>query len=119
MQTEQGDKVGRMRVIKKLAPSSRGALKLAQQFGATLVCVRHRVDAKARFRFTTIELLVGQVPIKVKSQEFVSVHIDWTEQSLRQLVKDAGAKWDSTNKVWRMPKRLAGILRLAHRVESQ
>jgi hypothetical protein len=48
----------------------------------------------------------------------VSVQIDWNEQSLRQLVKDAGARWDANGKVWRMPKRLAGILRLAHRVET-
>ncbi|MBI5721277.1 MAG: hypothetical protein HZC37_26705 [Burkholderiales bacterium] len=117
MRAEPVEKVGQMRVIKKLDPSSRGAIKLAQHFGETLICVRHRVDAKAKFRYTTVELLVGRAPIKVRSQKYVSVRIDWNEQSLRQLVKDAGARWDADGKVWRMPKRLAGILRLAHRVE--
>ncbi len=118
MQAEPVEQVGQMRVIKKLTPSSRGAIKLAQQFGETLICVRHRVDTKAKFRYTTVELLVGRAPIRMKSQQYVSVQVDWSEQSVRQLVKDAGARWDASDKVWRMPKRLAGILRLAHRIKS-
>jgi hypothetical protein len=116
MTSESIENVGQMRVIKKLAPSSRGAIKLAEQFGETLLCVRHRVDEKAKFRFTTVELLVGRTPIKVKSQKYVSVHIDWSEQTLRQVVKAAGARWDGNEKVWRMSRRLAGILRLTDRI---
>ena len=108
--------VGKMRIVKKLAPTSRGAIKLAEQFGKTLVCVRHRVDAEAKFRFTTVELLVGRAPIKVKSQKYVDVQIDWNEVSLRQIVKEAGARWDGKARVWRMPRRLVGILRLTDRI---
>ena len=116
MEIESAEIVGQLRVVKKLAPTSRGAIKLAEQFGKTLVCVRHRVDAKAKFRFTTVELLVSRAPIKVRSQKYVEVQIDWNEQSLRQVVKAAGARWDANAKVWRMPRRLAGILRLTDRV---
>ena len=112
------ENVGRMRVVKKLDPSSRGAIKLADQFGETLLCVRHRVDGDAKHRFTTVELLVARTPIKVKSQKYVSVQIDWSEQALRQMVKDAGAKWDGKERVWRMPRRLAGILRLTGRIKG-
>ena len=113
---ESSEKVGQMRVVKKLAPTSRGSIKLAEQFGKTLLCVRHRVDAEAKFRFTTVELLVGRAPIKVKSQKYVEVQIDWNEVSLRQIVKEAGARWDGEAKVWRMPRRLVGILRLTDRI---
>lgn len=113
---ESIENVGQMRVVKKLAPTSRGAIKLAVQFGETLLCVRHRVDAKAKFRFTTVELLVGRAPIKVKSQKYVDVQIDWNELSLQQVVKAAGARWDGKAKVWRMPRRLVGILRLTDRI---
>lgn len=116
MRDEVIENVGQMRVVKKLSPNSRGAIKLAEQFGGTLLCVRHRVDAKAKFRFTTVELLVGRAPIKVKSQQYVGVQIDWNELSLQQVVKNAGAKWDANAKVWRMPRRLVGILRLTDRV---
>lgn len=118
MQPDSKEKVGQMRVVKKLDPSNRGAIKLAEQFGETLICVRHRVDAKAKFRFTTVELLVGRAPIKVRSQKLVSVQVDWNEQSLRRIVKEAGARWDGNAKVWLMPKRLAGILRLTDRIEK-
>ena len=113
---ESIENVGQMRVVKKLAPTSRGAIKLAAQFGETLLCVRHRVDTKAKFRFTTVELLVGRAPIKVKSQKYVDVQVDWNELSLQQVVKAAGARWDGKAKVWRMPRRLVGILRLTDRI---
>ena len=59
MQDEAVEQIGHMRVVKMLAPTSRGAIKLHEQFGKTLICVRHRVDAKAKIRFTTVELLIG------------------------------------------------------------
>jgi hypothetical protein len=109
--------VGRMRVVKKLPPSSNGAIKLAEQFGKTLLCVRHRVDPEAKIRFTTVELLVAQAPIKVKTQRLVSVQLDWKDNALRKIVMDAGAKRDGKNKLWRMPRRLASILRLTDRIK--
>jgi hypothetical protein len=119
MGSERVEDVGRMRVVKKLAPSSRGAIKLAVQFGQTLLCVRHRVDADAKTRFTTVELLVGQAPIKARPQRYVSVQIGWNEHALRSIVKEAGAQWDGKEKAWRMPRRLAGILRLTHRIKPE
>lgn len=117
MNSESVEKVGRMRVVKKLDPSNRGAIKLAEQFGQTLLCVRYRMNERGTVRFTTVELLVGQAPVKAKTSEYVAVQIDWSEQNLRQIVKDAGARWDGKAKVWRMPRRLAGILRLNGRIE--
>lgn len=119
MNEKQSEKVGRMRVVKKLEPTSRGAIKLAEQFGKSLICVRHRVDAKAKLRFTTVELVVAKAPIKIRSNALVSVRIDWNEGALRRMVQVAGAKWDGQTKRWRMPKRLAGILRLADRIERE
>lgn len=118
MGIERVEDVGRMRVVKKLAPASRGAIKLAEQFGPALLCVRHRVDAEARFRFTTVELLIGRARIKPRSEQYVSVRIDWTEEALRKIVKDAGARWDGKERVWRMPRRVASILRLAARIKT-
>lgn len=116
MQNESDANIGRMRVIKKLGPGDRGAIKLAEQFGETLLCVRHRVDSKARFRFTTVELLISRTPIKTRPQQMVQIHIEWREQFLQEIVKAAGGKWDSQAKTWIMPRRLAGILRLTDRI---
>ena len=51
-------------VVKKLAPDQNGAKKLARRFGDALVCVRYRYDADTGIRYTTVELLVGQAPLK-------------------------------------------------------
>jgi len=49
-----------LRVIKKLAPGVRGTKALTAAYGAALVCVRHRLDASATKRLTTVELLVAK-----------------------------------------------------------
>lgn len=118
MKLGSADGVGRLRVVKKLEPRSRGAIKLAEQFGETLICVRYRVDAAAKYRFTTVELLVDRAPIKVKALKYVGVRIAKDELALQQLARAAGAKWDPAARLWRMPRRLAGILRLVGRIES-
>jgi hypothetical protein len=114
-----GTEAASLRVVKKLAVSSRGAIKLARQFGDTLVCVRHRIDAKGEFRYTTVELLVERAPIRPRVEATVGVRIGGNERSLQQVVKAAGAKWDYSTRLWNMPKRMAGILRLTERIVAK
>jgi hypothetical protein len=105
-----------LRVAKTLAPSDRGAKGLAERYGRTLVCVRHRVDAEGKYRFITVEILVDRKPIKPRSDKIVSVRIGFHERSLQSLVRTAGAMWDTEKKLWRMPKRVAGLLNLRDRI---
>lgn len=111
-----GTEAATLRVIKKLSPSSRGAILLTRQFGPSLVCVRHRVDARGEFRYTTVELLVDKAPIQPRIETQVAVRIGPKEYPLQTVVRAAGAAWDGKARVWRMPKRLAGILRLTNRI---
>lgn len=119
MRRVPGSEAATLRVVKKLPISSKGAIKLAQQFGEPLVCVRHRVDAKGSFRYTTVELLVDKAPIRPRVETMVSVRIDPGEATLQQIVRAAGAKWDWPTRLWRMPKRLTGILRLTQRIVTK
>lgn len=105
-----------MRVAKELDPSNRGAIKLAQQFGSSLVCVGHRVDAEAKIRYTTVELLVDRSEIQTRQPELVSIRVHPKEYGLRTVVRAAGAQWDSRLGLWRLPKRVATILRLSGRI---
>jgi hypothetical protein len=116
MKAVHGSGVASLRVVKKLSVTSRGALKLAQQFGEGLVCVRHRVDARGEMRFTTVEVLVGQAPVRHRTQVMVGVRIGAREHALQQMVRAAGAKWDAAKRVWTMPRRVASILRLGDRL---
>lgn len=106
----------KLKVLKKLAPDQAGAKKLAQKYGDALVCVRHRTDPGGGTRYTTVELLVERVPIKPRTDRVVGVKIDFHERALQAVVRAAGARWDPQAKLWRMPRRVAGTLRLHERI---
>ena len=95
--------ISSLRVTKKLSTTSRGALKLARQFGDALVCVRHRIDEKGECRYTTVELLVDTATIRPRAEHVVGVRIGASERSLQTVVRAAGATWDYKAKLWRMP----------------
>lgn len=105
-----------LRVVKTLSPASRGAKGLADRYGSSLICVRHRTDPEGKLRFITVELLVDRKPIKPRIDKIVGVRIGFHEQSLQSLVRTAGAIWDPKEKLWCMPKRIVGILNLDHRI---
>ena len=108
-----------LRVTKKLSPESRGALKLARQFGEALICVRHRSDDKGEFRYTTVELLVEKTPIRPRTDNLVGIRIGPDEKPLQTVVRAAGGTWDYKAKVWRLPRRIVGILKLADRITEK
>lgn len=108
-----------MRVTKKLSPDSRGALKLARQFGGALLCVRHRIDDHGEYRYTTVELLVDKARVQPRAEHVVGVRVDAHEKALQQLVRTAGGAWDHKARVWRLPRRVAAILRLTDRITEK
>jgi hypothetical protein len=108
-----------LRVTKKLSPDSRGALKLSRQYGDALVCVRHRSDDRGDYRYTTVELLVEKTPIRPRSDTLVTIRIAPDEKSLQSLVKAAGGKWDFNLRLWRLPRRVVGLLRLTDRITEK
>jgi hypothetical protein len=116
LKTPPGIEAAPLRVVKKLPPHARGAIKLAQQLGPALVCVRHRVDAAAKHRYTTVELLVEKTPIQVRTQKWVEIRVGADEPAVRAMIKAAGARWQPERRTWLLPKRLVGILRLSDRL---
>jgi hypothetical protein len=119
MKTQPQANTASLRVTKKLAPEARGALKLARQFGDALVCVRHRSDDKGEYRYTTVELLVEKTPIKARTDQVVQVRIGAEEKSLQTVVRAAGGTWDYKARLWRIPRRVAGILKLTDRITEK
>ena len=111
--------IGSLRVTKKLSAETRGALKLAQRFGQALVCVRHRTDDKGETRYTTVELLVETSKIKPRTDKIVKVRIGSGERQLQTVVRAAGGKWDYSARLWLIPRRVAGILKLTERITEK
>lgn len=108
-----------LRVTKKISPASRGAIKLAQRFGAALVCVRHRLDDKGEFRYTTVELLVEKTAVVPRTDKIVGIRVGPSEKPLQTLVRAAGGAWDHKAKVWRLPRRVVGVLKLVDRITEK
>ena len=106
----------RYRVVKTLAPSDRGAIELAREYGEALVCVRYRTDGRGKVRHTTVELLVSSKSIRPRSTRMVHLKLDPNEHNLRGVVKAAGGVWDPVRQLWRLPRRVANILSLATRI---
>ena len=111
-----GALASKLRITKKLSRTDRGAIKLVQQFGDVLVCVRHRVDAAARFRYTTVELLIDKTEMQPRVERTVSIRVHPDEYGLRTIVRAAGARCDSKTGLWRLPKRVVTVLRLTKRI---
>lgn len=116
-------RIAETKVSKKPPPGQNGTKRYRQEYGAALVCVRYRTDANRR-RYTTVEIVVDErtLPGRVIVGELddgsvIAVRIEYHETELRTRVKQAGAKWDSEQRVWRMPYRVATQFGLQARVK--
>ena len=110
-----------------LTPGQKGTKKLLQQYGDQLVCVRYRYNSELKKRYKTVELIIDESPwipdinqsyIK-KDSKFnnpVAVRIGYRETELRDLVKNAGGKWNNYEKIWMMPYRKAVEIGLEGRI---
>lgn len=117
-----------MEVKRKIKPGMPGTLRLVQEYGDKLICVRYRYDKIQHKRQTTVELLVDEQPwygdinnvSKKRSLQAdpVKVHVKilYNELELRSRVKNAGGIWDTEKRLWVVSKRQVAELGLQDRV---
>lgn len=110
-------------VVKRIAPTQPGAIKLARQFGDRLVCVRYRHDRADTYRYTTVELIVDAGPIQTSSRrgapkkiQLVAVRVDPSDIALNRLVRSHGAVWDGKARLWYLRRATAKALGLLERI---
>jgi hypothetical protein len=92
----------------KLKPGQKGTKKLVEKYGDSLICVRYRYDETSCTRVKTVELVVETKdwtppPLKFAPHELVPVRIAYTENTLKQMAKAAGGRWNPTAKLWFIP----------------
>ena len=106
------------RVIKKILANQPGAIKLARRFGQALVCVRYRNNENGSVRYTTVELLVDQAPVRKRTRDadIVALKLVIGEVELRQRIQASGGQWDARALVWRLPRGAVKRLGLLDRV---
>jgi hypothetical protein len=74
------------------------------------------MDDKGEFRYTTVELLVEKTAVRARTDKIVAIRVGPAEKSLQTVVRAAGGTWDHQAKVWRLPRRVVGVLKLADRI---
>jgi len=112
------------RIAKRIAPTQPGAIKLAEQYGERLVCVRYRHDPTGRYRYTTVELVVARSLVKPRSErqqrpkklQVVALRLGGTENELRKVVLAHGGVWNSEARLWYLARTTAQALGLLNRV---
>ncbi|MBA4182166.1 MAG: hypothetical protein C0506_16390 [Anaerolinea sp.] len=116
MPTKKKPPAAELRVMKKLAPSARGAKGLTAQYGGQLVCVRHRLDETGTKRITTVELIVSEKLISRRPGPTVDVEVRPQEKQLQAKLKAAGGKWHDAEAVWSIRRSTAIALGLKSRI---
>jgi hypothetical protein len=111
------------RVAKRIAPTQPGAIRLAEQYGEKLVCVRYRHDPTGRYRYTTIELVVDKTLVKPRPNrqrqttlQIVAIRLANEESDLHRLVRAHGGVWDGKARLWYLAHAAAKALGLLNRV---
>jgi len=110
-------------------PGQRGTLEALREYGERLVCVRYLQDAVRGKRYKTMEIIVHEEdwtppPTKGNPAEtarpkpgrIVFLRLPGAEEALRAKVWEAGGRWDSTAKVWRISYKAACELGLEKRI---
>lgn len=107
------------KVVKTLWPPRPGTVRLYGKYGSRLVCVRYRHDATNGYRYTTIELVVDQAPIRHRNAASgVEVQIHFLDREMRTKIQAVGGRWDQRKKVWRVARSAAKRLGLWAGVEQ-
>jgi hypothetical protein len=94
-----------MRTRLILKPGQRGAKKLTEKYGDTLLFVRFKYDEASRQRLTTVELVVERAdwtppPPRHAVDSLVPLRIYAFDMPSRLQAKAAGGRWDPKKKLW-------------------
>jgi hypothetical protein len=106
---------------KKILPGQPGTKKLVEKYGKNLICVRYKYDDKQNTMIKTVELLEEVHNIRRKKNwispnKKVKLKIDFNEKYLQKLIKQAGGRWNSKNRVWELNFKEVNELGLKNRI---
>ena len=110
-----------MKTRRKLLPGQPDTIKLLEQYGEDLVCVRYRYDSQRKIKMKTAEIIVERGPWVVTTKRIpvgriVSIRIDYGEVELGIRVRSAGAKWNRDRRLWELAYEDVVALGLEERI---
>lgn len=113
-----------MEVIKTLKPGQDGTKYYQNKFGERLICVRYRRDKNKKLRYTTVELIMDEGPIRpypvpdseLYPNKLVWIKVFYTEVDYQNRIKQIGGTWDNDRKIWKLPFHKVKALGLESRI---
>ena len=105
-------------VSKTIQADANGAIKIAQKYGDSLVCVRYRLSPDGNERITTVELELERVPVQKRRNPMVSVKVYPSETDLITVAKSKGARYNARTRLWRMTKNDAIAMGIQERIAN-
>ena len=83
--------------------------------------MRYRDDKSNHRRLKTVEIIVESKPLNLNKKmipvnKILPIKIGYLEKNLRVLIKKAGGKWNSVQKVWELPYQEICSLGLEKRI---
>jgi len=106
-----------------LKPGQKGTIRLQEQYGDKLLCVRYRYDEKRGIRLKTVEIIVEerpwQQPFRFKDGDMAPVEVGYEEVELREKLRTLRAKWNPQEKLWMIPYRLICGTELEARIPEE
>jgi hypothetical protein len=102
-------------------PGRPGTAKYLRQYGASLECVRYKYNAESGKRKVTVELAVSEKDWKknvkrIPPNRIMKLKVEFGEIQIGRLVRSAGGRWNSEEKVWEIPYREVVVLGLEKRI---
>ncbi len=106
---------------KTLLPGKPGTMKLVEQYGDDLVCVRYRYDAEQHLKFKTIEVIIEQSPWddhprRIPHNKTMYLRVKYGEVEIGRMIRDAGGKWNRHKRVWELAYKHVVALNLTDRI---
>ena len=119
-----------MEVTRKIKPGANGSKRYLRHYGDRLVCVRYRNDHANHRNLVTVELIVAEHPQRTGNyKEFDTlyphprrhtlVRIGYQEKQLQRAVRQRGAKWLKSKKLWQLPFYVVQEMGLEARIVNQ
>ncbi|MDM8551648.1 hypothetical protein QUF72_16290 [Desulfobacterales bacterium HSG2] len=109
-----------MKARMTLRPGQKGTLKLAEEYGGSLIYVRYRYDEERKKRIRTAELIADETEWEpqnnagaptaeprncIVADSVVGVRVGLREKDMRTRIKKAGGKWDRKRATFRLTAR--------------
>lgn len=110
-----------LQIKKTLSPGEPGTVRLVEQYGDDLLCVRYRYDTVHKRKVKTVELIVEDspwepVPRHIPPETIVRLRVEYGEVNVGKEIKAAGGIWNRDKRVWELVYHQVVALGLTDRI---